>query len=98
MQDNYIYFPTSPGMLDAQGTLRVHYSYCTTGPTSIISQSSQNTFVPYRIDIQEGKPDDTDQNVSCICCLSDCTASLLAPIRDIDFISQKKVSYQEMID
>lgn len=46
-----MYFPVTPGNLDAPGTLRIKYSYCNVGETSIISQSSGNTFVPYRIDI-----------------------------------------------
>lgn len=47
----YIYFPTTVGSIDSLGTLRIKFRYCKTGPTSIISQSSNNTFVPYQIDV-----------------------------------------------
>lgn len=58
IQDQYIYFPTNPGTTQAPGTLRVKFSYCNVGPTSIISQSSNNSFAPFRIDIKEnGKQD-----------------------------------------
>ena len=100
LHDGYIYFPAVANVLDSPGTLRVRYTFCPTGETSIISQSSQNTFVPFRIDIAEnGKPDvDHSQEEGCCCCLlSDCTAGLLAPMREIDLISQSHQSYHEMI-
>lgn len=58
IQGEYIYFPSSPGTIDAPGTLRVKYVYCNTGSTSVISQSERDSFVPFRIDVKEnGKPD-----------------------------------------
>lgn len=90
-----------PGSLDAPGTLRVKYSYCPIGPTSILSQSAQNSFVPFRIDMHEnGKADNygEDGNGNCCCLLSDCTAQLLAPIKEIDLITQENLSANEMIE
>ena len=41
-----MYFPVTPGNLDAPGTLRIKYSYCNVGETSIISQFQEIHLYP----------------------------------------------------
>lgn len=55
MKDGYIYFSSSKSLGDSLdgyplGSLRVKYSYCKAGLVSLISQSKNKTFQPFRID------------------------------------------------
>jgi len=53
VQGGYIYFNTQ-GMNGGEGSLRVRFSLCPTGPISIVGASQGATFKPFAIARYEG--------------------------------------------
>lgn len=67
---------------NAEGTLRVQFLLCPTGPMSLVAKSAGPTFSSFDIAAYEGAPKNENNGVPdcCCCCISACYAELLKPI------------------
>lgn len=55
VQGNYIYFPSpTSNSIHDHGALRIAYTYCPTGPITLMAKTTQNTFEPFPIAQYEG--------------------------------------------